>query len=193
MKKQLLVTLLAGVAATGAFAQGTISIDNINNVNQSATATSGGLFFQGPITSPTPYNGAFLNIELLGGASAGSLTPIATLTGPNGFVNGGGPGQFADETGATYTLAGVASQGTAFLEVEAWEGSFTSLAAAQAANAAWGITPVFQNPTGGPGTPPVLAQDLVGMPALVLNTPEPTTIALGGLGAAALMLFRRRK
>jgi hypothetical protein len=190
MKKQILATLLAGVAATGAFAQGTIAVDNLNNVNPSAAATSGGLFFLGA----SLYNGASLNITVLGGASAVSLSPIVTLTGANGFVNGGGPGQFADASGAAYNVPGVASQGTAFLEVEAWTGSALTYASALTTPGdAAGISSVFQNPTGGPGIPPVTPQDLTGMPAVIMVTPEPSTIALGGLGAAALMMFRRRK
>jgi hypothetical protein len=190
MKKQILATLLAGVAATGAFAQGTIAVDNLANTSTSPIATSGGLFFVGGV----PYNGASLNITVLGGASATSLTPIVTLTGSQGFVNGGGAGQFADNSGAAYNVPGVASQGTAFLEVEAWTGSaLTFQAALTTPGDAFGVSTVFQNPTGGPGVPPVTPQDLTGMPAVILNTPEPATIALGGLGAAALVLFRRRK
>lgn len=189
MKKHILASLVVGLAATGAFAQGTIAVDNLNNGNTSATATTGGLFFQ----QNSLYNGATLNIEVLGGASATSLTPIVTLTGNTVAVNGGSAGVYADQNGLSYNVPGVASQGSAFLEVEAWEGNFSTLAAAQAGGAFFGTSGVFQNATGGPGNPPAPPVDLVGMPAVIMNTPEPSTLALGGLGAAALLLFRRRK
>jgi len=189
MKKLLITTLVATAAAAGVYAQGTIAVDNLNNSNPSTTATSGGLIFN---QDGTLYTGTF-SIEVLGGASAASLTPIVTLVGSQGGTISGGPGLFFDSSGGTYTVPGVAGSGTATLEVEAWGGNFTSLAAAQAGGGAWDITTPFQNATGGGGIPPATPVDLVGMPAVVLSTPEPSTIALGGLGAAALMMFRRRK
>jgi len=47
-----------------------------------------------------------------------------------------------------------------------------------------------------PGTPVAVVPGTTGFGSIVLapvSVPEPTTIALGGLGAAALLLFRRRK
>ena len=49
---------------------------------------------------------------------------------------------------------------------------------------------------GGSTTPGVDATGPTGFDGLVIGEdiiPEPTTMALGGLGAAALLLFRRRK
>jgi hypothetical protein len=137
------------------------------------------------------YSGT-LSIEVLGGASAASLTPIVTLVGSQGGTINGGPGLFFDSNGGTYAVPGVALSGTATLQVEAWDGNFTSYAAAVAGGADYFTTQPFANATGGGGTPPATPVDLLGMPAVVLATPEPSTIALGGLGAAALMFFRRR-
>jgi hypothetical protein len=193
MKKLLLSAIVASAATVGVYAQGTINVDNSNNGNTSPSAASGGLvFLQTGNAAPVLYGQNF-SVEVFGGASAGSLSPIVTLTGANQVDNFGG-GVFVDPNGGTYAVPGVALSGTATLEVEAWTGNFTSYAAAsaQGSGAAFGEV-IFQNATGGGGTPPGTPVDLVGMPALVLTTPEPSTIALGGLGAAALMLFRRRK
>jgi len=190
----MFATLLAGVAATGAYAQGTIAVDNENFTSSSSTATSGGLFFLA--TSPTTsvaYDGGTLNITVLGGATANSLTPIVTLSGTGALVEVQA-GVYADPTGNSYGIPGVPFQGSGFEQVEVWTGSATSYAAALAAGgASYATSPVFATTTGGPGTIPETPVDLVGMPAVILNTPEPSTIALGGLGAAALVLFRRRK
>jgi len=192
MKKLLLTTLIATAAAAGVYAQGTIAVDNLNNTDPSSTAATGGLIFLNNGTTTTAYSGQ-LSVEVLGGANAGSMAPIVTLLGANGDTVSGGPGLFFDNNGGTYAVSGVPLNGTATLEVEAWSGNFSTLAAAQAGGGAWGVTSPFANATGGGGTPPATPVDLVGMPALVLSTPEPSTIALGGLGAAALMFFRRRK
>ena len=52
------------------------------------------------------------------------------------------------------------------------------------------------NPNGSPPSPPVaLVTGAAGYNGLVfeIHTPEPSTFALAGLGAAMLMIFRRRK
>jgi hypothetical protein len=193
MKKLLFSALFAGAATMGVYAQGTINVDNTANANPSSTATSGGLVFSQASPSSTPVlfpaTGSF-SVEVLGGASSSSLTPIVTLTGAQVFNYGGGI--FGDASGGTYIVPGVAGSATATLEVEAWTGNFASYAAAVTGGAEVGNV-IFQNPTGGGGVPIATPSDLTGMPALILTpSPEPSTIALGGLGAAALMFFRRR-
>ena len=88
-------------------------------------------------------------------------------------------------------------------EVQGWyntAGTYASYAAATAAATGTtyvGTTTQFtakevQSPT----TPVDMAGTSPGMwtgSLLLTPVPEPTTIALGGLGAAALLLFRRRK
>jgi len=195
MKKLILTLALSGGVAAGAFAQGLINVDNVNNTSSSQAATSLGLVFQGN----APFNGAF-SVSVEGGASAGTATnPIVTLLhlgGGAGLLTGGdigAPGQFLDSNGANYAIPGVALNAVAFLDVQFWTGSSTSYAAAMVAPGAFiADSGVFQNPTGGGGTVP--PQDLLGLPAVTLTSvPEPGTMVLGGLGAAALLLFRRRK
>ena len=192
MKKLLSTGLLVGLAA-GAFAQSQINLDNLANANTSPTATTGGLFFfdadgsQGPL-APILANADF-NVSFYGGSDAASLVLLrtfagATATGGNGF----GPGTFTDPLGVAATIPGATT--TAFFRIDAWTGTAADY------NATSGIllkgtSGVFSNPVAGPpSTPP----DFVNMPATVLNPiPEPSTFALAGLGAAALLIFRRRK
>jgi len=192
MKKQILTGIVALGMAAGAFAQGTIAFDNQFNVNLTAGATnSGGVFKQGAL------DGSDFNVALYGGSSAANMTLIATLLQSAGQVLSGNtigaPGLWLDNSGAEYPVAGVPALGTGFFQVQAWEGSFNDYASAVAGGAFAGQSSVFQNATGGGA---VSAPDLTGLPSFTLTAsvvPEPTTLALCGLGAASLLLFRRKK
>lgn len=193
MKKLVLTLAVIGCTA-GAFAQGTmITIDNLNGAG-SKTATSNGLFFDG---AGNPFTGA-MKLSLLGGANSASLTGIATVN----MLYSGVPGVYLDDSFGTYNVNGVAPGGVATLQVQAWTGSANSFATAAGTEKfnAWngtqlvgGDTFTFTQATGGGGTPPGLPKSLDGMPAMQLVIPEPSTIALAGLGAAALLIYRRRQ
>ena len=191
MKKFLLTLSLIGIGA-GAFAQGQINLDNLENSNTSPTATSGGLFFfdpdlNGPI-APFLANTDF-NVSFYVGSDAASLVLLRTFAGATAVGgNGFGPGTFTDPLGVAATIPGATT--TAFFRIDAWTGSAADYNAASGINLK-GSSGVFSNPVAGPpSTPP----DFVNMPATVLNPiPEPSTFALAGLGAAALLIFRRRK
>jgi len=100
-----------------------------------------------------------------------------------------------------------AAGGNVELEVVGWTGTATSFAAAIASGGdigfsgsalsggSLGWSQATGNATITPATTPgSLATGAGGYAGLVLApVPEPTTIALGGLGAAALLMFRRRK
>jgi hypothetical protein len=192
--KKILSTLavLAGAVVT-IYAQGQISIGNDANVNTSPTATSGGLFFQNVGGVVSLLTSGTINVQVNGGASAGSMSTIAVLTGVNALSYNFSPGTFADFNGTTYAVTGVALNGTATLEIYAWLGNFASYAAAVSGGAYTAYSGPFSNATGGGGNPPATPAGLVGMPAMILAVPEPATIALLGLGAASLLIFRRRK
>lgn len=199
MKKLVLtLTAVAGLSLS-ALAQGTIQVDNANGAG-GPTATALGLFFN---DNGTAYTAATLNVTVLGGPNASSLTPIATFVGPAALVSFGG-GVYADPTGGAYVVPGVGSQQPATLQVLAWRGSAATYAAAASSDRflAWNgsaqvpsDTFTFVNGTGGPTpAPPKLPQSLDGMPAMILAPiPEPSTMALAGLGAVAMLLFRRRQ
>jgi len=185
MKKTLttLVCLLAGVAA---FAQGTVNFANLvgTALNQPITLSD----------QTTRLAGNTFMAELLGGASAGSLSVI----GSTPFLAGGGAGYFL---GGTRVITGVGEGLVAFIQIHAWDttkGATYALALAAGQSGvqdAWGSSGIFSVTTGAPnGSPPTTPATLVGLTSFTLNpVPEPSTFALAGLGAAALLLFRRRK
>jgi len=92
------------------------------------------------------------------------------------------------------TTANIATTGTA---TPAGSSAWFYIAGASANGSLAGRTPNFQNGTGNPNgvptpTPPSTLTGWAG-PITLVPVPEPSTFALAGLGAAALLLFRRRK
>ena len=83
-------------------------------------------------------------------------------------------------------------------EAFAWDSStgMTTYATALAAWSAGLIHGGYSNPvtiaTGGAGTPPSAPAGLAGLQPWAVTVPEPSTIALGVLGVAGLLLRRRK-
>jgi len=194
MKKLYLTAILCAAMAASALAQGTIVFDSSN-------ATSWTTLQVGPTPdaiSPTnlPAAGAWTAALLFApgttlGQPIGNFIQVGTTLGNNGYISG-----------PTITIPsgdGEAAGASGVFIVEGWQGTFANYAAAAGPGGATflGQSVEFVNGTGNPTTiPPGTAASLTGWDGsliLVNPVPEPTTIALGGLGAAALLLFRRRK
>ena len=185
MKKLIATTLLCTAAGLAAYAQGTVNFANV------------GAGFNAPVVlnDGTTKAGAGYTAVLMAGPSASSLTQIATtplLTGAQaGFFLGG-----------VQSISTVAGGGTATILIDIYNsGAYSSFAAAQTANApnAWAQSSMFTVTTGNPNASPPTTPGTfapLGTTPIALNpggVPEPSTFALAGLGAAALLFFRRRK
>lgn len=162
-------------------------------------------------TGSTGYgNGNNFTAELYGvsGTTASLASVLAaplTQYSSTFSTKPGGAGQFLGSSPATDPGISGATGGTgASLSLAAWYnggGTITTLAAAEAAKVPYGWSPLFtiNGPLGNQSTggPPATPPDLVGLQSfsLIATTtplPEPGTIALGIMGAAAF-LARRRK
>jgi hypothetical protein len=220
MKKTLITTaLLAGLSLT-VYGQGQIYLDlSDNEANSNAgqwALTTGGLVWTNAYAVSAPqYSTSYgianndIELQLFGGSAASAESLIATL-----LINGSqgsyfadsditflGNGALEDQSTANYSFPGVGYGGTAYLNIEAWLDPSLSYSTYAAAYAAAATAP--QILVGQTGTFTVVvdassllaAPSLDSMPALVLSSiavPEPSTFAVAGLGAAALLLFRRR-
>ena len=183
--------LCLSAMTTGAFAQGLVNF--ANNVNTLISANIGGnvntlsgpagSYYFGLLTSPT--------------GGAGTWT-FSGLTGTNQVTAAGG--RF---TGGVVQVPNWAPGTTMSYQVAGWEASLgTTFQASWLVNAPTGLFGVSTVGSGvaggGPQSLPTL--QLFGGTGInqgfVLtgpSVPEPSSMALFGLGAAALVIFRRRK
>lgn len=178
MKRLLLASAFVAAAAT-AMAQGTVKFSNYSTVD----GINAPVFAPGGVKLGSAYLG-----QLYAGPTADSLTPVGIGTG---FKDAAGVGS-GYIIGGTATIGNVAPGATAFIQLRAWEAAGgTSYEAAQASGKMFGSSTTLQIVTGGGGSPPAVPAPLTGLASFTL-VPEPSTLALGVLGAAALLLRRRR-
>jgi len=186
MKKIIVTTLVGLVAAVSVYAQGTVSY-----VNYSSSPALNAKVFLSDGSTAVPTSG--YTALMIYGTSAGSLTGVAT--GNASFV---AAGIFSGASQAL-TSPAIAGGATAWIQIEVWSTAYANFGLAQAAGSAnanvWGLSNIFSVTTGNPNaTPPGTPATLIGLNSFNLNSvPEPSTIALAGLGLGSLLLFRRRK
>jgi hypothetical protein len=148
--------------------------------------------------SGAPLSGTGFTIGLYVATTANGVqnavtsgTPIAT----DNFSAGSGGWNFGTLDATVPTLG----SGTAvFVELAAWAGSSASYAAAIASGAPAGYSSTSSGTTvlGGGGSPPATPGTLAGIGITDFSlgsTPEPSTIALGVMGASAFLMRLRRK
>jgi hypothetical protein len=203
--KKLILTTLMSVASLGAFAQGTVTF-----LNDTVTlGTSQDRFIRFGATSPNPgglASGTNIQVQLyygVSGAAEGALIPLSA-----------GPARLRVSTSSavgtwqggsrTFQTAGPGASLT--LQIRVWDINFGSTYEEAALNVnntgLIGKSGLFgyivPQPTD-PASAFVMAnwqsQTVGGVTGgVVINqVPEPATFALAGLGAAAVLIFRRRK
>jgi len=209
MKKLILSVAAVGSLTVASYGQGVIYFDGSNNTSSSPTATSEGqVFLSGVLDKSTDINAelvygtsagnvsianSVVTLLLSSSATQGNSTLGETLTGV-GDITDFGTGVLFDASGTAYQFPTIASGTSVFFDVYAWTGNYSSYASALAAgNALTGSSGVFSEVlASATGT----ANDIEGMGALNLTSsavPEPTTMALAGLGGLSLFFLRRKK
>jgi hypothetical protein len=210
LKKFIVTAALMGVTAYS-YGQGTVIFDT-KAVGARVLYT-----VQGDSAAPTPATGNSPVPAGLGTPFYGQLYAAAgTVTAGNegslqavgtrlAFRGGGNPASsnagFLQDT-TPVTLPTATPGGPATVQVRAWVGAETYdaaklLADANTIGSGAGWSPLLSlSKTADPSNPTDLPGDLVGLQGFtfeVKNIPEPSTVALGVLGTAALLFARRRK
>jgi len=180
--KKLVLTLALGMACVSAFAQGTLIFGNANaQVNAKVTdlGTGAGLGGTGWIAQLWYGPAGSTESALI---ALPTTATFSTTVAQAGYFFGG-----------ARTIDTIAGGSVAVTQVRVWNA---------AAGADW-LT-ANASPIGIVGksglvnvtltVPPTTPANLVGLTAFtVAPVPEPSSFALAGLGAAALLIFRRRK
>jgi len=202
MKKLILsVTAVAGLAMAGSAQQ--VQFADSGTANGSVDTAING-------TANTSQD---LNLELLVGSSSSTVTTdvvtlllnnsTATSTTALGSVQPGAgdiTGTGGDILDKTINFYAIPASDT-YYQVLAWTGNYTTYAAAQAAysadvlGAGYGSSPVlaFSPP---PALNTVVSEDLdpnpLNVSVVTTVVPEPSTLAMAGVGLASMLIFRRK-
>ncbi len=182
--KKLIAIAAVVVATIAAQAQGTI-----NFANRGAFAANGA---DAKVlgVSGAALDGAGFLAQLYVGSSASSLNAVGS---PVPFRTGAAAGFVS---ASTVTVAGIAGGSAASVAMRAWD---ASTGATYDAATVRGSSAVLSIVLGGGGNPPAVPADLTGLAGFSLAgagpgpvIPEPSTVALGLLGAGALFLRRKK-
>jgi len=200
--KKLAAILCLSVLATGAFAQGLIKFANsattLVNVGGAPTAPGPGYYYallSAPLGTTEPTAFVFSGLY---------ATNTTSTTG--GRLQGGSllgvtaNSTWGPATSRAFLVAGwSADQGAAFNPAWFQPGNVMGLRGTP--GGAFGISGIGAGMSG--GTDPITLQTFPALAVFsgttiasgfsLVPVPEPTTMALAGLGAAALLIFRRRK
>lgn len=213
--KKLVLTGLAVTCAVSVFAQGTVLFNNrvvgtvvthvylplASNPSLSTTGNGAGDTPAGAVnwSSYTPIGSASYLAQLLAANGAGQAESslVAASSAPTTFRTGAAAGFI---NGTTATLTGVpADAAVATVEMVVWDNTSGNYPTWALASAAWqaglisaGKSGTFNvNAIGGTLNPAPTLDNLRSFN--ITGVPEPSSFALAGLGAAALLIFRRRK
>lgn len=204
MKKLILATC-ALTCAAGVFAQGTVIFNNrltgtiVTHVygpepSDPTIAIQGNTSLDS-VPGSTVYNGTLLagtgfTAQLW--AANGASQPVSSLlaASPTTTFRTGAAAGFINTT--TATLAGVPLDApVATIVMRVWDNAGGTILDYASATTKGESLPFNLSAIGGQANP---APGLVGLTSFNIHgIPEPSTFALAGLGAAALLIFRRRK
>jgi len=155
--------------------------------------TTGTTVYGGPLLQGTGYT-----LQLWAGTTSANLQPLYTTTFRTSSTDKLPAGLVSGQVGVT--IPGVDAGQQAFYQVRVWGnagGTLTTWAQGVSGGTYGSSAVVLSGPLGGQDAggglhSPMNSTDWTSF-NLITNVPEPTSLALAGLGAAAMLIFRRRK
>lgn len=170
--KKVIIALAAIFVTAAAYGQGTVQFNN----RLPAAGIDAKIFMPG---GSVGVSDAAFKAQIYAGADVASLKAVTPTAS---FRTGNAAGYVSP---IDLTIPGIAPGTKATVVVRAYNGATFESSSIFGSSAPITIT------LGGAGTPPGPGAELTGLASFTL-VPEPSTIALGILGAAALLLRRRR-
>jgi hypothetical protein len=177
--KKLILTAALGVACVSALAQGSFLFNNGGNGANAPVFDTDGTTKLGPAFKADFY------------WAAGTVTDSTLLADLNHPISFAGSGFFL---GGVTSIPGTGAQ-TITAQVRVWDAASGS-SWAQAAvlpGAKVGESALFSLALVTGATPPNALANMTSFSVSIVAVPEPSTLALAGLGLAGLLVLRRRK
>jgi len=193
--KKLAAILCLSALATGAYAQGLVNFFNnpstLISSGGTATAAVAGQYYFALLTAPA--NSTASSAFTFAGITATNLASAGRFTGGAGVAVAGWA---AGDSRAFRVVGWSADNGSVFNPAWIAAGSFSGYAGCP--SGFWGVSDIAASGIAGGGPQSLPNLNIFGSTSIaggfnLVPVPEPTTMALAGLGAAALLIFRRRK
>lgn len=175
--KKVIIALATLIATVASYGQGTVQFNNrLTASGIDAKILSGGV----------GISDAAFKAQLYAGPEGSALSALKAVPGTTSFRTGAGAGYISP---IDVSIPGIAAGAKATIVVRAYNG------ATYETSTSFGTSNPITITLGGAGSPPGPGAELVGLTGFSVAgavIPEPSTIALGALGAAALLLRRRK-
>lgn len=183
------IAVLASLAVMGSAAECmAAAVVNLNNYDVNIPIMYQSAAGAAIVTAPA----AGTYVQLLGGAVGGTQNPVTINATTDSIINGIDDGGFFDK--GVGVIPGLTDKAQADLTLRAWVGAATFDAATLKGSVSWSQATGGWNMTAVPASPADSITLAIPASGITIGpaVPEPSTIALGLLGAAALLIRRRK-
>jgi hypothetical protein len=192
--KRVLIASIIGIAASVAssYAQGVISFDNYTGSSTYDVPLTYGINLPVGLTTGDLIADGNVEVGLYAGANNASTSALSLIA--TTFINPATPGFYVGGNAIIPSSIWTGNGTIVEFQVRAWETVGTYAGATYAASQFKGASATWTEQSAIVSSALPSNEPINGPATLELNVvPEPTTMALGGLGLASLLIMRRRQ